>query len=311
MNEFFDFLRARLKAVGRVCQRALDGVLNRLRPNRPNIEALRQRETHLRPGSARAKTAGQTARAPQEIRPYTEEFMLGEAIRVYAIGDIHGRADLLVDLMNKIDADSEGVSGEVHLVFLGDYIDRGLQSRHVVDLLLSDRMDRYITHYLKGNHEDAILSFMGDPEFGPRWASYGGRETLVSYGVKPPRSMALSDDWMRAHDAFLKSIPMTHQTFYRQLKTSVRLGGYGFVHAGLRPGRVFAEQDDRDMMWIREEFLQDKSSFDVFVIHGHTPIDSPHRDHRRINVDTGAYFTGRLTAVRLEGNSVEFISTET
>lgn len=123
--------------------------------------------------------------------------------------------------------------------------------------------------------------------------------------------MALSEDWHRAHDAFLKSIPMTHQNFYRHLKTSVRLGGYGFVHAGLRPGVVFADQDDRDLMWIRDEFLQDKSSFDVFVIHGHTPVDSPHRDHRRINVDTGAYFTGRLTAVRLEGNSVEFISTET
>ena len=95
------------------------------------------------------------------------------------------------------------------------------------------------------------------------------------------------------------------------LPTSVRIGGYGFAHAGLRPGKNFAEQNDYDLMWIRDEFLNGRSSFDVMVVHGHTPVDAPHMDHRRINVDTGAYFTGRLTAAKLSASSVEFIATET
>ncbi len=229
---------------------------------------------------------------------------------VYAIGDIHGRADLLEKLLDRIDADAENFDGAVHVVFLGDYIDRGLQSRQVIETLLSDRMARYETYFLKGNHEDALLSFLSDPGFGPKWAAYGGRETLVSYGVKPPRSMSLNSEWDEAHDAFLKAFPNAHQTFFRTLPTRVQIGGYGFVHAGLKPGKKFAEQEDHDLMWIRDEFLDGNSSFDVMVVHGHTPIDAPHHDHRRINVDTGAYFTGRLTAAKLTGQSVGFIATE-
>lgn len=231
--------------------------------------------------------------------------------RVYAIGDIHGRADLLERLLDKIEADIEGFEGKAHLVFLGDYIDRGLQSRQVIEILLSDRLEPFETHFLKGNHEDAILSFLADPGFGPKWAAYGGRETLVSYGVRPPRSLSLNTEWERAHDAFLKAIPNVHQKFLMTLPTSVRIGGYGFAHAGLRPGKTFAEQSDDDLMWIRDEFLGGKSTFDVMVVHGHTPVDQPHSDHRRINVDTGAYFTGRLTAAKLTGTTVEFIATDT
>lgn len=236
--------------------------------------------------------------------------LLDAATMVYAIGDIHGRADLLLKLLDRIEDDAKDFDGEVHLVFLGDYIDRGLQSRQVVDVLLSERVERYQTHFLKGNHEDALLSFLSDPGFGPKWAAYGGRETLVSYGVKPPRSLSLNNEWDEAHEAFLKAFPNAHQTFFRTLPTQVQIGGYGFVHAGLKPGKNFADQEDHDLMWIRDEFLDANSSFDVMVVHGHTPIDTPHHDHRRINVDTGAYFTGRLTAAKLTGQSVGFIATE-
>lgn len=243
--------------------------------------------------------------------PLRDGPLLDNNTRVYAIGDIHGRADLLERLLEKIEADISEYDGKAHLVFLGDYIDRGLQSRQVIEILLSDRLNRFETHFLKGNHEDAILSFLADPGFGPKWAAYGGRETLVSYGVRPPRSLSLNAEWEKAHDAFLKAIPNVHQTFLMTLPTSVRIGGYGFAHAGLRPGKKFAEQSDNDLMWIRDEFLDGNSPFDVMVVHGHTPVDKPHNDHRRINVDTGAYFTGRLTAAKLTGTAVEFIATDT
>lgn len=230
---------------------------------------------------------------------------------IYAIGDIHGRADLLDKLLDQIDADASKYSGEIHIVFLGDYIDRGLQSRQVIDTLLSDRLEAYTTHFLKGNHEDALLTFLSDPGFGPKWASYGGRETLVSYGVRPPRSLSRNEEWNDAHDQFLKAISNRHQTFFRTMPTSVQIGGFGFAHAGLKPGKKFAEQDDNDLMWIRDEFLKANGAFDVMVVHGHTPVEVPHHDHRRINVDTGAYFTGRLTAVRLTSESVSFIATGT
>ena len=251
---------------------------------------------------------------PQSLAPSNRSSangILDDETLIYAIGDIHGRADLLENLLNRIDQDATGFVGDVHLVFLGDYIDRGFQSRQVIEILLSDRLTPYQTHFLKGNHEDALLSFLSDPDFGPKWAAYGGRETMVSYGVKPPRSMTLNREWEAAHNDFLKRFPNAHQLFFRGLPTRVKIGGYGFVHAGMRPGRSFEDQNDYDLMWIRDEFLRGDAAFDVKVVHGHTPTDAPYNDDRRINVDTGAYFTGRLTAVKLTGQSVEFIATQT
>ena len=259
--------------------------------------------------------SAQTSPAPSAdhvLSTYTSpQDVLDESTLIYAIGDIHGRADLLENLLDRIDADATGFQGDVHIVFLGDYIDRGFQSRQVVEILLSDRLQPYRSHFLKGNHEDALLSFLADADFGPKWAAYGGRETMVSYGVKPPRSMTLNSEWESAHNEFLKRFPNAHLLFFRGLPTRVKIGGYGFVHAGMRPGRSFDDQNDYDLMWIRDEFLSSDSSFDVKVVHGHTPTDAPYNDDRRINVDTGAYFTGRLTAVKLTGQLVEFIATQT
>ncbi len=259
--------------------------------------------------SAQSARASTPEKAIDLKRP--EGPLLPEGEVVYAIGDVHGRADLLSKLLDKIEADRAGLEQKPSLVFLGDYIDRGLQSRQVIDTLLSDRLDAFQAYYIKGNHEDALLSFLSDPSFGPKWAAYGGRETLVSYGVRPPRSLSFNAEWEQAHDAFLKAIPNAHQTLLRSMPTSVQIGGYGFAHAGLRPGKKFAEQNDHDLMWIRDEFLNENGTFDVMVVHGHTPVDKPHNDHRRINVDTGAYFTGRLTAAKLTGTDVAFIATDT
>jgi len=231
--------------------------------------------------------------------------------RIYAIGDIHGRADLLENLIQIIEEDTRGHSGPAGIVFLGDYVDRGFQSRQVIDMLIGDRLSHFELCCLKGNHEDAMLTFLGDPDFGPRWAAYGGRETLVSYGVRPPRTMTKSEDWHRAHSEFVHALPREHEQFLQRLSYSARIGPYGFVHAGVRPGVPFEDQSETDLMWIREEFLKAPDPHEVIVVHGHTPVDKPFRDHRRINVDTGAYFSGRLTAARLEGDTVAFLSTKT
>jgi serine/threonine protein phosphatase 1 len=261
----------------------------------------------------RPSTAGSpsTPARPEPVGFGGQHEPLAEGQRVYAIGDIHGRADLLENLIRIIEEDMQDHSGQAGIVFLGDYIDRGFQSRQVIDMLIGDRLAAFEICCLKGNHEDALLTFLGDPDFGPRWAAYGGRETLVSYGVRPPRTMTRSEDWHRAHSEFVHALPRAHEQFLQRLTYSARIGPYGFVHAGVRPGVPFEDQSESDLMWIREEFLKAPDAHEVIVVHGHTPVEKPFRDHRRINVDTGAYFSGRLTAARLEGDTVAFLSTKT
>ena len=236
---------------------------------------------------------------------------LGEDDVIYAIGDIHGRADLLEQLIQIIEADADRHGKPATLVFLGDYVDRGFQSKQVIDTLIGDRLAGFDVHCLKGNHEEAMLTFVSDPDFGPRWSAYGGRETLVSYGVRPPRSQTRMDEWLIAHEHFVTVFPKEHELFLMQLRSSVQLGPYGFVHAGVRPGIPFAQQEDKDLLWIRDEFLNSPSAHEFVIVHGHTPVSAPFRDDRRINVDTGAYFSGRLTAARLDRETVDFLSTKT
>lgn len=274
------------------------------------------REALPGPQTTGAKAPGEPTSAPQTSGPQSVPFANGhvpldDGQRIYAIGDIHGRADLLDALIGIIEADADGYPGQVGIVFLGDYIDRGFQSRQVIEMLTGERLERFEVCCLKGNHEDAMLTFLGDPEFGPRWAAYGGRETLVSYGVRPPRSMTMGEDWHRAHSDLIHALPREHETFLQKLDHSMQIGPYGFVHAGIRPGVPFEDQKESDLMWIREEFLKSQANSDLIIVHGHTPVDRPFKDHRRINVDTGAYFSGRLTAARLEGDTVTFLTTKT
>lgn len=232
--------------------------------------------------------------------------------RVYAIGDIHGRADLLIRLLALVrqDASSGAFTGRPILVFLGDYIDRGFQSRDVINILLSDAVSPFETYFLKGNHEASMLHFLNDPSVGPRWAEFGGAATLMSYGVQPPRMRTSPGEWMRASAALRKALPPAHLHFLAGLKLTVRLGDYVFVHAGIRPGVGLEQQTEDDMLWIRDDFLSDRRRLGAVIVHGHTPLRAPHRDHRRVGIDTGAYLSGRLTAARFEHETVEFIATE-
>ena len=222
----------------------------------------------------------------------------------------------MLKLLDRIDADAEAFSGETHLAFLGDYIDRGLQSRQIIDLFLGDRLDKFETVYLMGNHEEALLNFIQDPNFGEKWAMYGGAETLFSYGLQPPprglkasNPAAAQDAWVTLWNQFRGSLPDDHLTFYQTLKLSHTIGDYVFVHAGMRPGVPLAQQRGEDLMWIREEFLAASGNYEKLVVPGRTPTESVHRDNRRIGLDTGAYMTGRLSAARFLDKDIQYLST--
>lgn len=230
--------------------------------------------------------------------------------RVYAVGDVHGRADLLDGLLEQIEADAathEG--GKPSLVFLGDYVDRGLQSRQVIDRLLALPRQRFDLYFLLGNHEAAMLEFLERPETGFSWFALGGAETMFSYGVRVPTLKAGHGELRQAANALRRAMPAAHLEFLKRLSLYVRLGDYLFVHAGLRPGRPLSKQSEQDMLSIREPFLKSRARWPYIVVHGHSPVTEAKRTHRRIALDTGAYATGKLTAVRLEGADVHFLTT--
>lgn len=226
--------------------------------------------------------------------------------RVYAIGDIHGCDDLLEGLIGGIQAELE--PGETPLViFLGDYVDRGPDSRGVIERLIQLRATWPSTRYLCGNHEEAMMLFLRDMEAGLVWSTYGGKAAMRSYGVEPPADDNDLDGWRKAHDLLKAAIPESHMRFLWGLEDSIELGDYLFVHAGVRPDRALDAQSAKDLRWIREPFLSDTRRLDKVIVHGHTPKPEPHIDERRIGVDTWAYSTGVLTAVELAGETRGFI----
>jgi serine/threonine protein phosphatase 1 len=229
---------------------------------------------------------------------------------VYAIGDIHGRADLLGNLLRQIETDAAAHPDLLlRLVMLGDYIDRGAESRRVLDILVElKRRSHGRMIALRGNHEEAMLEFLDDPKTGAAWCEFGGRETLISYGVGPPRSRQ-PEELTAARDALLSILPEEHFRFLKDLEPFAEIGDYLFVHAGLRPRRVLAEQTEEDMLWIRDEFLNAPPWMPQVIVHGHTPFAEPSEGPGRIGIDTGAYATGVLTALRLEGDQRRYIQT--
>lgn len=224
---------------------------------------------------------------------------------VVAIGDVHGRLDLLEELCLHIDAESRRSSARKRtLIFVGDYIDRGMHSAEVIERLL-DGFPGFETVFLKGNHDETLLQFLTDPVIGDVWRNFGGLETLRSYGVAhtPAKS------WAQTRSELAAVIPKTHLDFFKNLKLHARIGDYLFVHAGLKPRVPLEEQRERDLLWIREEFLDSTVNFGSIVVHGHTPTEEPEIRSNRIGIDTGAYMTGKLTAVVLEGRTRRFLST--
>ncbi|MFN3352177.1 MAG: metallophosphoesterase family protein [Brevundimonas sp.] len=220
---------------------------------------------------------------------------------VWAVGDVHGRADLLRPLIETI-LERADPGRRTVLVTLGDYVDRGPDSRGVLDLLCeAARSPGLELIALRGNHDDRMHAFLTQPELGPAWCEFGGRAALSSYGVRAPLSRADEEGWRRASAELAAALPQQHRAMLDGLRLSTTLGDYFFVHAGARPGAPLDQQTADDLMWIREPFLSDRRPFERIVVHGHTPAETPHLDHRRINLDTGAYATGVLTALRLEG----------
>jgi serine/threonine protein phosphatase 1 len=223
--------------------------------------------------------------------------------RVYAIGDIHGLSRALDALLARIDRDlAERPADRVTEVFLGDYIDRGPDSRGVVERLLTDPPPGRARVCLMGNHEDAMLRALATPEAIPRWLAFGGEATLASYGVTPLRTPAAT------HERAVAAVPEAHRRFLAGLPRRHRIGDLLLVHAGIRPGIALADQDEEDLIWIREEFLDFPGPLPLHVVHGHTPAPAPERKPWRTNVDTGAVYGGRLTAAAFEGDSVRFLS---
>jgi serine/threonine protein phosphatase 1 len=230
----------------------------------------------------------------------------------FAVGDIHGRADLLREMMALLEerADAERrEGGEPIVVFLGDYVDRGPSSAEVIDTLLQGGPRGYQRHCLRGNHEQSMLLFIENPLENRAWLLQGGAETLVSYGVQPPPPVgAEDDDWIAVATALRMRVPRAHLDFLHSLERYVAYGDYAFVHAGVDAARSLEEQTDDDLYWSRDRFIASRRPFSHRVVHGHTPVDRPYADQRRIAVDTGAYASGMLTAARFEGEDVAFLS---
>jgi serine/threonine protein phosphatase 1 len=262
-----------------------------------------------------------------------------EGTVVYAIGDIHGRADLLARLLAGIRADSRHRRAQRRVaVFLGDYVNRGPACRAVVDLLLSPGLEGFEVVTLMGNVEQAMLRYLdGEMAIAINWLEYGGIETAAAYGVTCPRprrhdehsleAMRWHDGYQDAYGATLPpqqdeiagldalrhelaaALPPEHLAFFRGLRTMWREGGYCFVHAGIVPGVPLEEQAARDCMWIRRRFLDSGLDHGAVIVHGHSISAQPEVRRNRIGIDTGAYKTGTLTCLVLEGEERSFLQT--
>ncbi len=227
--------------------------------------------------------------------------------RLYAIGDIHGRSDLLERMIAEIARDLDRrPTGNCLTVTLGDYIDRGPDSRGVLGRLAENP---FPTDYvaLKGNHEELLEAFLADPSTADHWRRNGGLETLHSYGVDVGPLMR-GRDYEAAAQALLAAVPKEHFAFLGSLRLALTVERYFLCHGGVRPGVPLPQQRPEDLLWIREEFLNSRVDFGKIVVHGHTPTPEPELLPNRINVDTGAFMTGRLTCAVLEGAEVRFLS---
>jgi serine/threonine protein phosphatase 1 len=242
-------------------------------------------------------------------RPATMENAekLNKNSQLYVIGDIHGRLDLLDQLIEAIRRDVDEHGNDSLTVTLGDYIDRGPDSRGVIERLLTNPFPgRYVA--LKGNHEALLETFLDQPAIGGQWRHLGGLETLHSFGV-PVGSLMVGRNYDEAAKQLRVALSPKYMGFFASLKTSLFVEQYFLCHAGVRPGIPLERQSEEDLLWIRDEFLNSRMDFGKIVVHGHTPVEEPEVLSNRINIDTGAFATGRLTCVVLEGESHRFIRT--
>lgn len=229
--------------------------------------------------------------------------------RAYVIGDVHGCLDQLEQLLERIEAELRDCSrGKTSIVFLGDLIDRGPASAEVVERLRNYSPARASTHFIMGNHEEVMLRVLaGETGLIPSWLRFGGAETLRSYGAEP-RELDGSNS-AAIVDRLKSAIPAEHVKFLEGFADSISFGDYLFVHAGIRPGIELAEQAQSDLRWIREPFLGDETDHGFVVVHGHTITHEVEVTPNRIGIDTGAFYTGMLTALAIEGSKRWLIQT--
>ncbi len=242
-------------------------------------------------------------------RPPVRTAIIPDGRRVYAIGDIHGRLDLLDEIMAMIDADGVArPAAATTIVFLGDLVDRGPDSSGVVERLRGLAQDRADLRFLAGNHEEIFLGAIdGDDKALRLFCRIGGRETIVSYGVDPKDYDAMEFDDVA--EALRRVVPAAHRGFLSTFEDQIVIGDYVFVHAGIRPGVALDDQRTKDMRWIREPFLSDAAATPYRVVHGHTiSTDVEYRTHR-IGIDTGGYASGVLTAIGLAGSDTWLLQT--
>ncbi len=237
--------------------------------------------------------------APRAIAP-------GE--RIYAVGDIHGRGDCLDQLLLQIDADDRNREpARTTLVLLGDLVDRGPDSRGVVERLSQLDKTRPCV-FLMGNHEEVFIdAWEGDETAARLFHRIGGRETLLSYGVSPA-DYDLAD-FAQLITLLATHVPAEHIAFLRGFRDTYQSGDYLFVHAGIRPGTPIEEQRPKDMRWIRDKFLDDSRDHGLCIVHGHSITAAIDEKSNRVGIDTGAYASGKLTAIGLEGSDRWFLST--
>jgi serine/threonine protein phosphatase 1 len=226
--------------------------------------------------------------------------------RIYAIGDVHGRLDLLREMFSAIDDSlaTHPIENAVQ-VLVGDYIDRGPNSRQVIDSLIT-RAKQHTMVYLKGNHESYAVQFLADPSVLSEWKQVGGMSTLVSYGLRP-RTQDDPQTRQEIAAAFRTALPDSHRRFLQSLRLTYSCGDFFFTHAGVRPGIPLVEQREQDLLWIRDDFLLHEEDFGKIIVHGHTPAKTPDIRSNRINIDTGAFATGRLTCLILQGDQMAVI----
>ncbi|RWG55567.1 MAG: serine/threonine protein phosphatase [Mesorhizobium sp.] len=228
---------------------------------------------------------------------------------VYAIGDVHGCYDELRTLEQKIEADALQFRGRKIIIMLGDYVDRGPNSRRVVEHLMAPAPEGFMRVCLAGNHEVAMLAYLDGHLSLEPWLRVGGRETLFSYGIDPDRLADLYGSSEEVVERIREAIPATHVAFMRTLPVMICSERFLFVHAGIRPGIALEAQDEADLLNIRSEFLAAAHRLDRWVVHGHTIVDVPTLDGRRLGIDTGAFQSGRLTALRIVGKYGRLLST--
>lgn len=233
-------------------------------------------------------------------------------MRIYAIGDIHGQLGLLEAAHDRIAQDDAAHGGGSRVVHVGDLLDRGPDSRGVVEYLMQGQAKGLPWTVLRGNHDRFLPRFAGQPEWvdaglksGKHWldhGSLGAAETLASYGIHH------DGDHLRTHDAVLRTVPEQHLRWLDTLPLWLLTPQALFVHAGIRPGVDLSRQSEQDLLWIREGFLDNDSDHGTLVVYGHTPVGEVTHFGNRLAIDTGAAYGGPLSVVVFDGGAPQLLT---